>query len=85
MIKMTISRLQAVSRDMSTREGLVKLVITMLFVPVPILVLTLGGFWLDYYKFDTVPLLSIVGVILGTLFAFLGVSRIIVYGHKRRN
>ena len=71
--------------DLSPLEGLVKLVITMLFVPIPILVFALGGFWLDYYKFDTLPLFLAVGAILGTLIAFLGICLIIIYGHKRRD
>jgi len=70
--------------DMSPREGAVKLVITMLFVPIPILVFTLGGFWLDYYQLDTSPILTAIGAVLGTLIAFLGICRIIIYGHKRR-
>lgn len=83
---MTIKELHQVSHiDMSPREGLVKLVITMLFVPIPILVFALGGFWLDCYQLGTLPLFFAVGAILGTLIAFLGICRIIIYGHKRRD
>lgn len=83
---MIMKKLHQVSRvDMSPREGLVKLVITMLFVPIPILVFALGGFWLDYYQLDTSPILTAIGAILGTLIAFLGICRIIIYGHKRED
>lgn len=70
------------SVDMSTSEGLKKLALGVLFVPVPILILTGGGFWLDYYKLNTLPLFLAVGVVLGTFVAFVGVCRIITYGHK---
>lgn len=68
--------------DISPSEGLKKLVLVMLFVPVPILILTGGGFWLDYYKLNTLPLFLALGAVLGTFVAFVGVCRIITYGHK---
>ena len=80
-----IRKLHQVSTDMSLSEGLIKLVIIMLFVPIPILVGAIGGFWLDYYKLNTLPLLTVAGTILGTLIAFGGVCQIIIYRHKRRN
>ena len=67
---------------MSFSEGLIKLVIIMLFVPLPILGATLGGFWLDYHKLRTLPLFSALGAALGMLMSFMGVYQIIVYGHK---
>jgi uncharacterized membrane protein len=70
---------------MSFSEGLTKLVITIFFVPLPILATALSGFWLDYHKFNTVPLLSALGAVLGTLISFLGVYGIITYKHKRRD
>jgi len=83
---MTMKQLHQVAHtDLSPSEGVVKFVITMLFVPIPILVFTLGGFWLDYYKFDTLPLFFAVGAFLGTFVAFLGICRIIIYGHKKRD
>lgn len=82
MTSKAMLRLQEASRGMSRTEGLAKLVVAMLFVPVPILVGGLGGFWLDYYRFKTLPLLLIVGTLLGTATSFLGVCGIIVYGHK---
>jgi len=80
---MITRKLNQASIDMSVSEGLIKLAITVLFVPIPILATALGGFWLDYYKFNTTPLLTVIGTILGTLIAFTGVYQIILYGHKR--
>ena len=78
-----MENLHQAAYSMSYPEGLIKLVITMFFVPLPILALTLGGFWLDYYKLtNTLPLLTAAGAVLGTLIAFMGVRQIIVYGHK---
>jgi len=80
---MIMKKLHQVSQiDMSPSEGLVKMVITMLFIPIPILVFALGGFWLDYYKLDTLPILTAIGAALGTFIAFIGICRIIIYGHK---
>ena len=81
---MVIKRLHQVAHEMAVSEGLLKLVLTMFLVPIPILVAALTGFWLDYYKLDTFPLLTIGGAILGTFIAFMGVYRIIIYNHKRR-
>ena len=69
---------------MALSEGLLKLVLTMVLVPIPILVAALTGFWLDYYKFDTLPLLTIGGAILGTVIAFAGVYRIIIYNRNKK-
>jgi len=77
-----MENLHQAAYSMSYPEVLIKLVITIFFVPLPILALTLGGFWLDYYKLNTLPLLTAVGAVLGTLIAFMGVRQIIVYGHK---
>ncbi len=82
---MIMRKLYQASTEMSSSEGLIKVAITMLFVPIPILATALGGFWLDYYKLNTVPLLTVVGAVLGTFLAFMGVYRIIVYGHKRKD
>lgn len=82
---MIMRKLHKASTEMSVSEGLRKLAITMLFVPIPILATTLGGFWLDYYKLDTLPLLTAAGAVLGTFVAFMGVYGIIVYGHKRKD
>ena len=77
-------KLHQVSTEISLSEGLIKLLITIVFVPVPILSFALGGFWLDYYRLDTLPILTAIGAALGTFVAFIGVCRIIIYGHKRR-
>ncbi|MFC2067077.1 AtpZ/AtpI family protein [Chloroflexota bacterium] len=84
---MVIKRLHRAAHDMAISEGLLKLVLTMVFVPIPILIAALTGFWLDYYKLDTLPLLTIVGAVLGTFIAFMGVYRIIISRHndKRLN
>ncbi len=50
---MILKRLHEASRDMSFSEGLIKPVVAMFFVLLPILAGALGGFRLDYYKFDT--------------------------------
>ena len=77
-------KLHQASTEMSVSEGLTKLLITIVFVPIPILSFALGGFWFDYYKLDTLPILTAIGAALGTFIAFIGVCRIIIYGHKRR-
>jgi len=69
---------------MSRSEGLIKLVITMFFVPLPVLAFAAVGFWLDYYRFDTLPLLTAAGAVLGTFVALIAVYRIIVHGHKKQ-
>lgn len=78
---MVMKRLHKAAREMTIREGLRKLVISMLFVPVPILALTLAGLWLDYYKLNTTPLFLALGATLGTFISFVGVCKIIAYGH----
>ena len=47
------------------------------YVGVCIVLGVLGGFWLDS-KFNTKPILVIVGLILGVLIAFYGVYRMIL-------
>ncbi len=81
MANKVVERIKQAACGMSLAEGLLKLVIAMLFVPLPILAGGLGGFWLDYYKLSTLPLLVIVGTILGTLASLLGVCGIIIYKH----
>jgi F0F1-type ATP synthase assembly protein I len=78
---MIMKGLNKAAREMTVREGFLKLVISMLFVPVPIVALTLGGFWLDYYELNTTPLFLALGVVLGTSISFVGVCKIITYGH----
>ncbi len=70
------------ARATSLSEGLVKLAIAVLFVPLPILAGGLGGFWLDYYKLNTLPLLVIAGTLLGTLTSLAGVYGIIIFSHR---
>lgn len=74
-----IGKLQQAARDTSPAAAAVKLVITILFVPLPILAGSLTGFWLDYYRLNTLPLLLVVGTLLGTSISFMGVYGIIVY------
>ncbi len=74
--------MQEAARGTSRAEGMVKLAIAVLFVPIPILVGGVGGFWLDYYRLHSLPLLVIVGTLLGTLASFIGVCGIIIYGHS---
>ncbi len=68
--------------NMTQTEGNIKLLVTMAFVPLPIVAGALGGFWLDRYQFHTLPLFSITGTLAGTVAAFLGVCAIITYGHR---
>ncbi|MFC2004365.1 hypothetical protein ACFLUK_02365 [Chloroflexota bacterium] len=82
---MVTKRLHQAASKTSLSEGLVKLVVAMVFVPFPILVASLGGFWLDYYQLNTLPLLTVLGAVVGTLISFLGIYKIITYGHKRRD
>ncbi len=81
MANKIIERVKQAARGMSLAEGLLKLGVAILFVPLPILAGGLGGFWLDYYKLNTLPLLVIVGTILGTLASLLGGCGIIIYKH----
>jgi hypothetical protein len=71
-------------RGMSRLEGLIKLAITMIFMPFPILICGLGGFWLDYYKLHTLPLFSVLGALVGTALGFVGVVFIILFGRRRQ-
>ncbi len=82
---MNMGRLHQISADMSYREGFIKLAITVFFVPVPILAFTGLGVWLDYYKFNTLPLFSALGVVLGTFIAFVGVCQIITIKRRSKN
>lgn len=47
------------------------------FIGISILLGVLGGLWLDN-KFDTKPILVIVGLILGLVVAFYGVYRMLI-------
>ena len=81
-----MKRLQQVAPSVTTCEALVKLTIVVcVAVPIPITAFTATGFWLDYYKLDTVPLFTILGAVLGTILAFAGVVQTIVFGHKESN
>jgi len=78
-----LGRLKEVAPHVTAGEALVKLAIVfMLVVPLPIMGLGLVGFWLDYYKLGTFPFLTIAGTVIGTLLAFIGVVRTILFGHK---
>jgi hypothetical protein len=78
---MAIKGLHRAAREMTIGEGLQKLVISMVFVPVPIVALTPGGFWLDYHELNATPLFLALGAVLGTFISFIGVCKIIAYGH----
>jgi len=80
---MITEKLSQTSKEMTPEEAMVKLAIVVLFVPVPLLIFTLGGIWLDYYKFDTLPLFSVLGVVLGISFASLGVYKIVTHSHRK--
>ncbi len=82
MANKIIQGVQQAARGMSLTEGLLKLAIAMFFIPLPILAGGLGGFWLDYYRLNTLPLLLVVGTLLGTIVSFLGVCGIIIFSHK---
>ena len=78
-----LGRVKQVAPHVTTGEALVKLAIVLtIAVPVPIVVCALAGFWLDYYKFSTLPLFTAIGVVIGTVVAFLGVVQTIVFGHQ---
>ena len=79
---MIMKRLHKAAGDMTISEATVKLGITVLFVPVPILALKIAGLWLDYYKLNTTPLFLALGAVSGSLISFLGVCKIITYGHS---
>ena len=77
-----LGRVKQVVPYVTPAEALAKLAIVLAIVPLPIVVLALAGFWLDYYKLSTLPLLTIVGAVIGTVVAFIGVMQIIVFGHR---
>ena len=78
-----LGRVKQVVPHVTTGEALAKLAIVVtVVVPVPIVVLALAGFWLDYYKLSTLPLLTALGIVIGTAVAFFGVVQTIVFGHK---
>jgi len=80
-----MKKLQQAAVSATTHEALVKLAIVVcVVVPIPIVAFVAAGFWLDYYKLDTFPLYTILGAVVGTILAFAGVVRIIVFGHKGR-
>jgi hypothetical protein len=78
---MVMKGLHKAAREMTIGEGLLKLVISMVFVPVPIVALTLAGLWLDYHELNTTPLFLALGAFLGTFISFVGVCKIIAHGH----
>lgn len=67
---------------MSSRELLFKLGGVVFLVAFCILLFAMIGFWLDYYKLHTVPIFTVLGAVGGTVLAFFGTLRIIVYGHN---
>ena len=78
-----LGRVKQVVPYVTPAEALAKLAIVLtIVVPLPIVVLALAGFWLDHYKLSTLPLLTIVGAVIGTVVAFIGVMQIIVFGHR---
>ena len=84
MLTKMLGEIKEVAPYVTPAEALVKLVIVLLFiVPVPIVALALGGFWLDYYRLNTLPILTVLGIVTGSLASFLGVCKVITYGHKR--
>lgn len=52
------------------------------YVASAILLGTLGGLWLDN-KFNTKPILALVGVLAGTFMAFYGLYRLLLPGIER--
>ena len=72
------------SVNMSFSELVIKLPIVMLLVAFCILTLALTGFWLDYYKFHTLPILTAIGAITGTALGFILTWSVIRYGHKKK-
>jgi len=78
-----LERVKQVAPYVTPAEALTKLAIVLtIVVPVPITLLALAGFWLDYYKLSTLPLFTAVGAVIGTGVAFIGVVQVIVFGHK---
>ncbi len=67
---------------MSFSEFIIKLPIVMFLVAFCILTLALAGFWLDYYRFDTLPMLTAIGTITGTILSLVLTWQVIMY---RRN
>ena len=78
-------RIQEVSSEMKDMEALVKAMLVLILVPLPILAATLGGFWLDYYQLDTLPLFTAVGAFLGMAGVITMTYKIVLFGHKRRS
>ena len=66
---------------MTIPEAIIKMPMIIIFVPIPTAGLPLLGLWLDYYKLNTAPLFLILGALIGAALGFLGVIKIISYGH----
>lgn len=70
--------------EMSFREFAVKTMVVMFFVvPGPPVLFTVGGMYIDKYVLGTLPILTIIGVIIGTIVAFFGTRWVILYGHNK--
>lgn len=60
-----LGRIKEVAPYVTPAEALAKLAIVLtIVVPVPITALVLGGFWLDYYLLNTMPILTVLGIMV---------------------
>ena len=71
------------SVNISSREFVIKLSVVVFLVAFCIPTLALTGFWLDYYKFDTLPMFITIGAISSTILALVLTWRVIIYGHNK--
>ena len=76
---MGLKRLEKASAEMTVAEALPKLLFVVIIVPVPILLLGLGGIFLNMP--NLIPLFIIFGTVVGTLVSAVLVYQIIVFGH----
>ncbi len=83
---MVMKRLRDSTKDMTFPEALIKLAIVSIFELVVIGIFAGGGFLLAKYTLHTVPvytaLITALGAVIGTIIAFFGVVRIIIFKHK---
>jgi len=83
---MVMKRLRNANKDMTVSEAIVKLAIASVFQLFVIAIFTAGAFAIGYYLFKTplpvTVMITIVGIIIGTLLAFFGVMKIVSYKNK---
>ncbi len=70
--------------EMSLQEFAVKIIVVTFFVvPGSLVLFTVGGIYIDKHILGTLPILTIIGAIVGTIVAFFSTCWLILYGHNK--